>query len=222
MKLKTLYIYILFIVTYSCESEANRNDKLIINKHNTEDLNRHINKKSNEDSIFGAIGEKIARQKAIVEEKKRKERELYNKYGNNSLPTGSTPYAYCFGKNKSCNHNGCSQIRVKTPYNSDVLVTIKRGEKVFRHAYIQAGDSYIFEVPNGTYQTFFYYGKGWYPEKFMKVTTTCDTLKGGFLKNEYFGKDSPQSLYNNILTYELILQPNGNFMTRPSSKDEAF
>jgi len=46
MKLKTLYIYILFIVTYSCESEANRNDKLIINKHNTEDLNRHIiNKK---------------------------------------------------------------------------------------------------------------------------------------------------------------------------------
>ena len=44
---------------------------------------------------------------------------------------------------------------------------------------------------------------------------------GGFNYNEDFGKDSPQDLYDNILTYELILQANGNFSTRPSSASEA-
>ena len=52
--------------------------------------------------------------------------------------------------------------------------------------------------------------------------TDCGTLKGGFISNENFGKDSPQSLSNNILKYELILQQNGNFSTSPSNSDEAF
>lgn len=46
-------------------------------------------------------------------------------------------------------------------------------------------------------------------------------IKGGFIANEDFGKDDPQSLYNNVLTYELILQQNGNFSTRPSNPEEA-
>jgi len=100
------------------------------------------------------------------------------------------------------------------------LVTIKRGEAVVRHAFIKAGRSYTFELPDGTYQPFFYYGKGWNPEKVMKQTD-CGTLKGGFLTNENFGKDSPQVLSNNILGYELILQQNGNFSTRPSNANEA-
>lgn len=41
------------------------------------------------------------------------------------------------------------------------------------------------------------------------------------MSDEYFGKDYPQSLHNNILEYELILQQNGNFSTKPSSPDEA-
>jgi hypothetical protein len=184
------------ILTTSCETEAKKKERL-----------------ARQESI-----ELIKQQK---EEQERKEREIYNKFSNNSLSTGSTPYSYCFGKNKSCNHYGCSQIKVRAPLNNDVLVTIKKDGKVFRHAYIQASSRYTFEVPNGTYQTFFYYGKGWYPEKMMKKTT-CGILKGGFLTDEYFGKDMPQNLHNNILEYELILQRNGNFKTRPSSKDEAF
>ncbi|SKC06607.1 hypothetical protein SAMN05660477_02766 [Soonwooa buanensis] len=140
-----------------------------------------------------------------------------NPYFNNSLPTGATPYSEYYGKNSSCNSNGCSQIKVKTPNNSDVLVTIKQNEKVVRHAYIQKGDSYTFSFPNGNYQAFFYYGKGWDPEKEMKN----GEIKGGFLADESFGKDDEQSLYNNVLEYELILQQNGNFSTRPSNPDEA-
>jgi len=142
-------------------------------------------------------------------------------YKDNSLRNGAEPYSYCFGSNNSCGGYDCSQIKVKTPYNSDVLVTIKKNDKVYRHAYIRAGSSYTFNFSNGTYQTFFYYGNGWNPNKFMK-NTSCGELKGGFVSNEHFGKDSPQNFYNQILSYELILQPNGNFSTKPSNKDEAF
>ena len=89
-----------------------------------------------------------------------------------------------------------------------------------RHAYIKAGSSYTFDLPNGTYQPFFYYGKGWNPGKIMKETN-AGTLRGGFISNEDFGKDNPQNLSNQILEYELILQQNGNFSTRPSSANEA-
>jgi hypothetical protein len=142
-------------------------------------------------------------------------------YKNNSLRNGAKPYSYCFGSSNSCGGYGCSQIKVKTPYNSDVLVTIKKNDRVYRHAYVKASSSYTFNFSNGTYQAFFYYGKGWNPNKFMK-NTSCGELKGGFISNEHFGKDYPQDLYNQILSYELILQQNGNFSTKPSNKDEAF
>jgi hypothetical protein len=88
------------------------------------------------------------------------------------------------------------------------------------HAYISAGSSYTFEMPDGTYQPFFYYGKGWNPEKVMKETSE-GKLKGGFIESESFGKDDPQTLNNEILTYELILQSNRNFSTRPSNAADA-
>ncbi|ATN06650.1 hypothetical protein HX017_06700 [Myroides marinus] len=155
-------------------------------------------------------------EREIQLEKERVEQENYNKYISNSLNTGATPYARYYGGNSSCNDYGCSQIKVRTS-NSDVLVTIKKNDKVVRHAFIQAGDSYTFSFPNGTYQAFFYYGKGWNPEKEMKN----GELKGGFIANEDFGKDDPQYLSNNVLEYELIMQQNGNFSTRPSNPEEA-
>ena len=134
--------------------------------------------------------------------------------------TGDTPYAYCYGDNKKCRGTGCSQIKVITPSNSDVLVTLKQNDQVVAHSYIRANSSYTFDVPNGTYQPFFYYGSDWDAEKTMKQTG-CGTLRGGFTQSEHFGKDSPQKLNNNLLTYELILQQNGNFSTAPSNRDEA-
>jgi hypothetical protein len=155
-------------------------------------------------------------------EKERKEREIYDHYINNSLQTGATPYYKWYGGNPSCNDYGCSAIKVKTPSSSDVLVTIKRSGKVVRHAYIRAGSTYTFQMPDGTYQPFFYYGKGWNPEKVMKTNADGTVIKGGFIANEAFGKDdNPQYLQNNVLTYELILQQNGNFSTTPSNAGEA-
>lgn len=159
--------------------------------------------------------ERIERETQL--EKERKEKEVYDKYIDNSLHTGATPYSQYYGKNEVCNDYGCSKIKVTTPSNSDVLVTVKRNDRVIRHAYIRASDSYIFSFPDGIYQAFFYYGEGWNPEKEMKG----GQIKGGFVGDEEFGKDEPQQLENSILEYELILQQNGNFSTRPSNPEEA-
>jgi len=221
MKYKLLLFGLVFALSLafiSCESEIEKQERLAkIEKV------RIINKKqrAEEERLRKEKEEEEARVKAIQVEKERKEKEIYDKYIHNSLRTGATPYAYCYGSNSSCNNYGCSEIKVKTPSNSDVMVTIKKNGRVYRHAYIRAGSSYTFEFPNGTYQAFFYYGRGWNPKKFMKETG-CGTLKGCFISDEHVGKDSPQELYNSILTYELILQQNGNFSTRPSSIIEAF
>jgi len=136
------------------------------------------------------------------------------------LTTGSTPYSYFYGGNPSCDDYGCSQIIVRTPSSSDVLVTIKKNGKVVRHAYIRAKSSFTFQIPDGTYQPFFYYGKQWDSNKAMK-STSSGILRGGFTTNEVFGKDDPVTLSNQSLTYELILQKNGNFSTRPSNAQDA-
>ena len=135
-------------------------------------------------------------------------------YYNHSLKTGSTPYS-SYGKSV----DNESQINVSTSSNSncDIVVIIKRSGEIARNAYIKAGGSYTFNIPNGTYQVFFYGGKGWNPNKVMP-----NGLKGGFVANESFSKDSPVSLEYEGLTYELILQPNGNFSTQQSSASEIF
>lgn len=141
-------------------------------------------------------------------------------YIGNSLPNGSLPYRDHYGSNYSCNSYGCSSIRVNAPNNSDVVVIIKAGNadgRVINHAYLKANGSYSFEVPNGTYQTFFYYGKDWCPVKNMD-----GGVIGGFLSDETFSKDNPQTLCDQELTYTLVLQQNGNFRTKPSKSSEVF
>ncbi|MDR1847643.1 MAG: hypothetical protein LBR17_05950 [Bacteroidales bacterium] len=169
--------------------------------------------------IFLSCESKQQQQEPFLDEEASVEQNVYNQYIDNSLQTGDTPYADSYGGNPSCDDYGCSQIEVMTS-NSDVLVTIKQNDKVVRHAYIRANSSYTFEMPNGTYQPFFYYGRGWNPEKVMKELET-GTLKGGFVADESFGKDDPQYLKNQILTYELTLQRNGNFSTKPSNAEDA-
>ncbi len=139
-----------------------------------------------------------------------------SKYINNSLSTGDTPYAEYYGSNKECKYDDCSQIKVVTS-DSDVLVTIKKDEKVVSHAYIGKNDNYTFSVPNGRYQVFFYYGRGWDPEKPMKN----GEMKGGFVADEAFQKDEPLDLNNHKLEYKLVLQQNGNFKTQSSNSSEA-
>ena len=137
-----------------------------------------------------------------------------NPYYNNSLNTGSSPYT---SYNISASDE--SQISVSTSSNSncDVVVIIKNGGEIARNAYIKSGGSYTFYIPNGTYQVFFYGGKGWNPNKSMP-----GGLTGGFVANESYSKDSPVNLNYQELTYELIPQPNGNFSTQQSSASEIF
>ena len=138
----------------------------------------------------------------------------------NNLHHGISPYKYCYGNENSCDYS-CSKISVKASNNSDVIALIKKNGTVFRNAFISKGRTFEFNLPNGTYQPFFYYGNNWDNTKYMKVTS-CGSLYGGFLENEHFGKDNPQRLNNNILSYELVLQRNGNFSTESSSVNEAF
>lgn len=135
-------------------------------------------------------------------------------YYNNSLSTGTVPYE-SYGYSRSDE----SQITVTTSYksNCDVVVIIKSGDRIARNAYIRAGGSHTFYIPNGYYQVFFYGGKGWNPNKIMP-----GGLRGGFVANESYSKDSPVDLEYQGLTYELIPQPNGNFSTKQSSASEIF
>jgi hypothetical protein len=140
----------------------------------------------------------------------------------NSLNTGSMPYASCYGSSNYCPGRNCSGIRVITGGLGDVVVTIKNSfGDVVRHAYIEGGSSFTFDVPDGSYQVFFYSGSGWNPNKMMP-SSSCSYLHGGFVSNEDVTKDNSISLFGQIMTYELILQEEGNFNTEPSSKNEAF
>jgi len=145
-------------------------------------------------------------------------------FSHNSLYTGATPYSYCYGSNPYCSppsgYVECSGIKVKSSYNSDVLVLIKKNDRVYSHAYIKAGGSYMFKLKDGTYQPFFYYGKGWNPNKYLN-TIYCGKVMGGFVSDELLSKDDPQYLNHSTLTY--TLRPaNGNFSTQRSNKGEAF
>lgn len=141
-------------------------------------------------------------------------------YVNNSLSTGASPYTSYYGKNYRCPYDQCSGIRVTAPAESDIVVIIKRNNQdgnVVAHGYIRGGQTYQFDIPDGTYQTFFYYGEGWNPNKDMG-----NGVIGGFVKDEIFSKDNPQDIYSGILTYVLQLQRDGNFQTRGSSRSEMF
>lgn len=141
-------------------------------------------------------------------------------YIDNSLATGSTPYKDCYGANYKCPYEQCSGIQVTAPSESDIVVIIKKNNqdgKVVQHGYIRAGRTYTFDIPDGTYQTFFYYGKGWNPNKDMG-----NGVKGGFVKDEIFSKDNPQLIESAVLSYVLQLQRNGNFQTKSSNRREMF
>jgi hypothetical protein len=220
MKVNICIFLLAIFFLVSCESEQAKLERLKLEEQEQVEAKKQILAIEKADALR-LEKEQADKQKQELEnskllEEKRIEQELYDKYINNSLRTGATPYAQYYGANSSCYEEGCSKIEVTTS-NSDVLVTIKRNDRVVRHAFINGGDSFTFSFPNGTYQAFFYYGKGWNPEKEMKN----GELSGGFISEESFGKDDPQSLYNNILRYELIMQQNGNFSTRPSNSEEA-
>jgi hypothetical protein len=141
-------------------------------------------------------------------------------YLDNSLATGATPYVDVYGDNYHCPYSQCSGIKVTAPRESDIVVIIKSNNLngiVVAHGYIKAGGTYKFDLFDGIYQTFFYYGKGWNPNKDMG-----NDVKGGFVKDEIYSKDNPQELNNCVISYVLQLQRDGNFSTKGSNRGEVF
>jgi hypothetical protein len=146
-------------------------------------------------------------------------------YSDNSLYTGATPYSYCYGGNPYCSppsgYAECSFIDVRASSNSDVIVIIKKNNRVYSHAYIKAGGYYKFKLGNGNFQSFFYYGKGWNPNKYIK-NANCGKIIGGFVNNESLDKSEVEYLYNSSMSYTLYSVENGNFRPKSSNKNEAF
>lgn len=167
----------------------------------------------------------------IREEAERRQREeeeqrkqLYSTYGSNSLYNGSQPYESFYGKNHHYSSGEPhAEVRVKAAYDSDVIVIIRydnQNGRVAGHTYVRAGQTATIQLPGGhRYQTFFYYGRGWYPDKPMK-----NGVKGGFLKDEAYSKDGSPTLLqdNESLSFELTPVQNGNFSTSQSSEGEIF
>ena len=143
--------------------------------------------------------------------------ESASPYSDNRLSTGEIPY-----DNQKRIRGDDSRIEVTTHRNSviDVVVILKQNGKIVKNVYIQGGrETASIDVPNGYYYVYFYSGKGWNPYKAMG-----GGMIGGFVADEDFQEDpaNPVWLFNNILSYELIRQVNGNFSTRESSKGEIF
>lgn len=152
--------------------------------------------------------------------------EVYAEYySTNSLRTGSTPYAYCYGNIPYCSppegYSECSYIEIKASSKSDVIVIVKKYNNVYSHAYIKAGGYHKFKLGNGKFQTFFYYGNGWNPKKFMK-NANCGKVTGGFVNNESLDKSDMIYLRNSSMSYTLYNVDNGNFQPKSSNKNEAF
>lgn len=167
----------------------------------------------------------------IREEEERRQREeeeqreqLYNTYGSNSLHNGSQPYESFYGKNhRYSSDEPHAEVRVKAAHNSDVIVIIRynnQNGRVAGHTYVRAGQTATIQLPGGhRYQTFFYYGRGWYPDKPMK-----NGVKGGFLEDEAYSKDGSTALLqdNEILSFKLTPALDGNFSTSQSNESEIF
>ena len=135
--------------------------------------------------------------------------------------TGATPWADCFGENISCNYYGCSGITVNTSSVDPVVAIVKKNNRVIKHAYISANSSYTFEVKDGTYQVFFYYGEKWISNLYMP-SDECTLLTGGWSENSSVSKDDPIKLKNSTMEYTLSLRTDGNFKPDKSSLKEVF
>ena len=94
------------------------------------------------------------------------------------------------------------------------------------HAYIRKGSSYTINLDPGTYQTFFYYGNGWNPNRKLS-----NGLTGGFTSNEQYGKDNPVTLsyrysgdyiYYDHIEYSLQSVVGGNFRMSGSNAGDVF
>ena len=232
------YTLIILLVTlllacFSCETDLERRVRLERERQEQVELDKRIAKQAIKQE---KIDEEQRRKKELKKERERLRREKEEQklaheqaqraeiervkkvYGDYSLPNGELPWVNCFGKNARCDQWGCSEIVVNASDDNDVVVIIKQKNQVKKHAYIRSGQSYVFQMPNGVYQPFFYTGKGWYPNKVMN-SNLCPTLLGGFIDGSVWTKDAVQNLNNQVLTYTLQPTVYGNATSITASNE---
>lgn len=137
-----------------------------------------------------------------------------DEYRNNSLKTGSKPYASFFGRAKT----GEDYIDFKTSAGNDYVVIVKRHKdgRYINHIYIQGGDNARMYVPDGNYDVYFYSGYGWNPNKQVGRFT------GGFVVGGDMQKDGPVKLESAYLEYTLYPVVNGNLVLEGANVDNVF
>jgi hypothetical protein len=149
------------------------------------------------------LREKKQKEQQQAQHREDHRKQIMDQYLGNALKTGDMPYAYCYGKNRSCVGAECSYIIIHSMKDKDLLAIIQRKGKAFQHAYIRRGESHTFAVPNGTYVPYCYFGLGWYPEMRIKEEP-CGVLRGGFLADAAISTEKEVTLNNQTVKLEPI------------------
>ena len=135
----------------------------------------------------------------------------YDTYINNQLKTGAKPY-----KDFYRSRTGSNYLDFNTS-GSDYVIIVRDYEtsEVVNHIYVRADDRGRLYLPNGTYNIFFYGGKGWNPNM------ENGNVTGGFVSGGDIQKDGPVELYNQYGEYTLYPVQNGNLQLQGATKSEA-
>lgn len=135
----------------------------------------------------------------------------YDTYIDNQLKTGAKPY-----KNFYRSRTGSNYLDFKTSGN-DYVIIVRDYEtsEVVNHIYVRADDRGRLYLPDGTYNIYFYGGKGWNP--YMEN----GNVTGGFVSGGHIQKDGPVELYNQYGEYTLYPVQNGNLQLQGATKGEA-
>lgn len=130
------------------------------------------------------------------------------------LSTGDKPYSRYYQT-----ITGNNYIKFITEGNSDYVVIVKNAstDEAVNHVYIRGGSTTSLYVPDGTYDVYFYSGRGgWNPDKVK------GSVKGGFAYGETLQKDGPLPLHGQDCEYTLYPVVNGNLTLSPTNEEEAF
>ena len=135
----------------------------------------------------------------------------YGTYIDNQLKTGSKPYRKYY---KS--RTGSNYLDFKTLENDYIIIARDYNtSKVINHIYIRSNDHGRLHLPNGTYNIYFYGGKGWNPNM------ENGNVTGGFVSGGHIQKDGPVDLYDQYIEYTLYPVQNGNLQLQSATEDEA-
>ena len=214
------------LVFSGCETEAQRKQRLEQeaewSRQRAEQAERRRIEAERREAEAEAARLKAQQEREERERKAREERLRRERLLSNHLDNGAQPFTKCWGWNQSCDDRGCSTVKVVADRNYDVLLTLKEDNEfgdVVRHVYIRRGQTRSVEVPNGKYQPFFIYGKGWDPDAVNPISG-C-SKRGWFVEQLEISKDFPDYLSNTVVTYTLQVTVGGNFQTKGSNATEA-